>query len=329
MRRIVPLVAVLTAGMSAGAADVQMETVAYAGWPNCIRLANGEVELVATTDVGPRIIRFGFIGGQNLFKEYPDQAGKTGGDEWRIYGGHRFWHAPEAKPRTYSPDNTPIGCDWKRPTLTLIQPVEKDNGIQKTIEVTLDTDRNHVRVVHRMVNRNPWSIELAPWSLTVMAANGRAIFPQEPYRAHTDYLLPARPLVLWHYTDMQDARWTWGRRYIQLRQDSTATTPQKAGFRNSLGWAAYALNGDLFVKRYRLDPEAVYPDFGCNTETFTNKDMLEVETLGPLTTLAADGGEVTHTEDWFLFKADIGRDEADIDAKIAPLVRSAEAVAAK
>ena len=37
-----------------------------------------------------------------------------------------------------------------------------------------------------------WSVRLAPWALSVMAPGGRAIFPQEPYRAHTDCLDPAR-----------------------------------------------------------------------------------------------------------------------------------------
>ena len=67
-----------------------MEKVSYAGWPNCIKLSNGQIELIVTTDVGPRIMRFGFVGGQNLLNEYKDQVGKTGGDEWRIYGGHRL-----------------------------------------------------------------------------------------------------------------------------------------------------------------------------------------------------------------------------------------------
>jgi len=320
MGRTFFLVLVSAVCVTAQAAEVEMEMVAYAGWPNCVRVSNGEVELVATTDVGPRIIRFGFVGEQNLFKEFADQVGKTGGDEWRVYGGHRFWHAPEAKPRTYSLDNTPIEHAWDGATLTLTQPVEADNRVQKTIAVTLDADRNHVTVVHRMTNRNPWAIELAAWALTVMAQNGRAIFPQAPYRAHTEYLLPARPLVLWHYTDMQDPRWTWGAKYIQLRQDPNATTPQKVGLQNAEGWAAYVLGGDLFVKEYGLDPEADYPDFGCNTETFTNGDMLEVETLGPLTKLAADGGAVEHVEHWFLFKADVGEDDAAIDATVLPLV---------
>jgi hypothetical protein len=49
-----------------------IETVDFGGWPNCIRLSNGEIEVIATTDVGPRIIRVGFVGGQNLLHNYPD-----------------------------------------------------------------------------------------------------------------------------------------------------------------------------------------------------------------------------------------------------------------
>ncbi len=327
MHKTFLLTLILALCLTAQAAGVRMEKVAYGGWPNCVRLSNGETELVVTTDVGPRIIRFGFVGGQNLLKEYADQLGRTGGEEWRIYGGHRVWHAPEAKPRTYSLDNGPVDCQWDGTTLKLTQPIEPDNRIQKAIDVTLAADGSHVRILHRLINRNPWAVELAPWALTVMAQNGRAIFPQESYRPHTEFLLAARPLVLWHYTDMADPRFTWGTKYIQFRQDPNATSPQKLGFRNTRGWLAYTLNGDLFMKRYSLDPEAAYPDFGCNTESFTNEEMLELETLGPMTKLAPNGGEVEHIEHWFLFKADVGEAEADIDANLLPLVRQTDAVA--
>lgn len=36
-----------------------IERVPYAGWPNCYRLTDGRIELVATSDVGPRIVRLG------------------------------------------------------------------------------------------------------------------------------------------------------------------------------------------------------------------------------------------------------------------------------
>src|SRR5437867_3326516 len=55
-----------------------MEWIEYGGWPRCVRLANERVELVVTTDVGPRIIRFGYRGGENVFAEFAGQVGKTG-----------------------------------------------------------------------------------------------------------------------------------------------------------------------------------------------------------------------------------------------------------
>ncbi len=301
-----------------------MEKVAYGGWPNCIKLSNGEIELIATTDVGPRIIRFGFAGGQNLFKEFSEQMGKTGDASWNIYGGHRLWHAPERRTRTYALDNEKIDYRWENDTLTLTQPTEKTTGIQKTIEITMDADSNRVTVLHRLVNENLWDVTLAPWALTVMARHGRVIFPQEPFRAHTDYLLPARPLVLWHYTNMGDPRWTWSEKYIQLRQDPNANDPEKLGMFNAQGWAAYTKQGDVFIKRYAAHAGAAHVDMGCNTETFTNGDFIEVETVGPLTELAAEGGSVEHTEDWFLFKGDVGTDDAAIDATLLPLVKQTD-----
>lgn len=303
------------------AEEVQKEDVAYGGWPRCIRLSNGTIELIATTDVGPRIIRFGFVGGQNLFKEYTEMLGKTGGDEWRIYGGHRLWHAPEVQPRTYWPDNYPVDAKWDGKTLTLTAPPETSNGVVKAIEVTMDPNKAEVRVLHRIENVGEWDIELAPWALTVMAQGGVAIYPQEPAGDHSANLLPARPMVLWAYTDMADPRWTWGTKYIQLRQDATVEGPQKFGVLNKCGWVAYALKGELFLKKYDVDPDARYPDYGCNTESYTNADMLEVETLGPLTTLAANGGQTKHTEVWSLHRVEVGTSDETIDAAVLPLVK--------
>lgn len=301
-------------------AEVKMEKKEYGGWPNCVWLSNGQVEVVITTDVGPRIIRYGFVGGQNLLNEYKDLMGKTGGDEWRIYGGHRLWHAPEAKPRTYWPDNSPVKHEWNGSTLRITQDTEHSTGIQKQMEITLAADSSKVTILHRLTNRNEWDVKLAPWALTVMAKEGRAIYPQEKFIAHTDYLLPARPLTLWHYTDMKDPRWTFGTKYIQLRQDPKAKTPQKVGFKNAPGWGAYVLKGDVFVKRFTYTDGGEYVDYGCNTETFTNEDMLEIESLGPLTNLSASGGSVEHTEDWYLFKATVGEMEDEIDTQLLPLV---------
>lgn len=297
-----------------------MEKIAYGGWPNCIRLANDDIELVVTSDVGPRVMRLAFIGGENLLKEYPEQMGQTGGKEWCIYGGHRLWHAPEQIPRTYWPDNVPVQTEWDGQTLKLIQPIEETTRIQKEIEITLDPLNNVIKLMHRLINLSPWDITLAPWALSVMAAGGRAIFPQEPFIPHEEYLLPARPMVLWHYTVMNDPRWTWGEKFVQLQQDPAMSSKLKLGVLNKQGWAAYALGGTLFIKQFAIAPDAEYPDFGCNMETFTDANMLEIESLGPLTTLFANGGVAEHVERWSLHKTDVGTDEASIAATILPLL---------
>ncbi|MBC8165268.1 MAG: hypothetical protein H7Y20_05265 [Bryobacteraceae bacterium] len=89
-------------------ASVTVEKIAYKGWPNCYRISNDEVELIATTDIGPRIIRYAFIGGQNMFVEFDSQLGGSGEKQWVPRGGHRIWIAPEDPATTYALDNSPV-----------------------------------------------------------------------------------------------------------------------------------------------------------------------------------------------------------------------------
>ncbi len=296
------------------------EKVEYGGWPNCYRLASDTVELIITSDVGPRIIRFGFIGQDNEFCEVKETLGKTGGDEWRIYGGHRFWHAPEVKPRTYYPDNNPVSViQGEDGAVHVRQPVEPTTGIEKEMDITLDS--NHVRVVHRLRNHNLWTVELAPWALSVMNTGGKAIIPLPPRGTHEENLLPANIMTFWAYTDMSDSRWTWGRKYVMLAQDPNATTPQKVGVMVPDGWAAYARNGHLFVKVFGYDPDATYPDWGCSMETFSCDFMLEVESVAPLVNLQP-GAAAEHVEDWYLYDGvPMPETDVDVDTNILPKVQ--------
>lgn len=295
------------------------ESIEYAGWNNCLRLSNGVVELIATLDVGPRILRFGFVDGQNLFHEFDHQLGQTGAEEWTNYGGHRLWHAPEVEPRTYFPDNAPVAHTWDGNTLTLTPPPEHTNALQLSLQVTLDPSEPKARINHLITNIGVWDVELAPWSLSVMEDNGRAILPQEPYVAHGQSLTPARPLVLWKYTNMADPRFTWGEKFIQLQADPSQESRQKFGALNTLGWMAYLLKGEVFVKRYGYEPGATYTDMNCNSELFTMPGFLEVETLAPLQRIAP-GATAEHLESWTLFRADIGPSDDDLERDLIPLV---------
>ncbi len=84
---------------------------------------------------------------------------------------------------------------------------------------------------------------------------------------------------------------------------------------------AYARRGHLFIKQFDVDEAADYPDRNSTVELFTNGDMLEVETLGPLTTLEP-GAAATHTELWTLV-ADVPQPatEQDVEEHLAPVIR--------
>ncbi len=296
-----------------------IERTSYGGWPNCYRLSNGETELIVTTDVGPRVIRYGFVGGQNLFVEIKDQLGKSGESSWCMRGGHRLWASPEVKPDTYALDNGPVRVTISGGGIELFQPVEPETGLEKQMVIAYEPS-GKVRVIHRISNRGRHSRRFAPWALSQMAPGGTGIVAFPPRGGHTEELLPTNPLVMWAYTNFSDKRWTFTNKYLVLRQDAADPSPQKAGLFNADTRAAYLLGSDLFIKRSQAEPNADYPDFQCSFEMFTNGDFLELETLGQLLSIAAEA-TTEHEETWSLHR-DIHLavlNEQEIDRVIQPL----------
>jgi len=179
-----------------------------------------------------------------------------------------------------------------------------------------------VELIHELRNAGAEPYHLAPWVLTMLAQGGTGIHGFPPRGTHPETLEPTNPLVMWAFTHLDDPRWRLSRKYLVLRQDPRNSNPQKLGTYNRHTWGAYLLNGELFVKRYEaIAAPSAYPDFGCTFETFTNADILELETLGPLKTLAP-GQSVSHTEHWTAnrdVKLSAWTDE-ELDAVVLPLV---------
>ena len=292
----------------------------FNGWNKNIYMTNGVIELYITLEVGPRIIGFSFVDGENIFKEFSEQQGKSNEGEFMLRGGHRLWTAPEAKPRTYYPDNDPVMWKELSEYSVLIMPIaEEENGIQKSMEVTISESGDAVTVTHYISNISQWAIELAPWAITVMRENGRAIIPLPEKRPHTDVLVPEYPLVAWPYTNLNDKRYGFGEKYITFAQD-TAMQPTKIGLGLSKGFAAYQYKNDVFVKYFDYYEGEGYPDMGCNFETFSNEEFLEVESLGPLS-LIEPGEVIAHVETWRMLRVDKElKNDEDIDKVLLPLI---------
>lgn len=298
---------------------ITRETIPFCGWTNNLRLSNGDIELIVTLDVGPRVLSYRrTAGGPNVFKIFEGQNGGTGESEWMIRGGHRFWLAPEDPARSYLPDNDPVApVELTDGGTRFLTAPELTFGLQKEIDVVLDPTGSGVTITHRVTNSGSSPAELALWALSAMAPGGRGIIPLPPKSPHPGHprnasgresFAPNQLMVGWPFLDFSDPRWSFGARTITLSQHPDRG-PTKLGLAHRLGVVGYHLDDVLFIKRFSYLEGSTYPDWGCNFETFTNEDMLELESLGPLVTLKPNAS-VEHVERWELLPCDTAA-EAD------------------
>ena len=274
--------------------NIKVKEITYGQYGKCVEISNGSVELVATLDMGPRIIRYGFPGKANMFCNNTESVyEKTG---WKILGGHRLWISPEHEILSYEPDNSPIKYEEVPGGIHLIGNPEKSTGLTKEIYIILEEEGSNVSVRHLITNNNLWPVEFAAWSLSVMAPGGVEVVP---VNQKDTGLLGNRWLALWPYAKMNDSRVWWGEKYITLKSVEGAESKFKFGITNPLGWAAYFNNNMAFVKQFKYMDGCAYPDSGMNYETFTNDFMLEMESLSPITYVKT-GQSVVHIECWSL-----------------------------
>ncbi len=289
------------------------EVVNFKKFGKCLRLDNGKVEAYVTLDVGPRIIKFNASGCENLLfndnelERFVDVSSVFGeGKKWRTYGGHRMWISPEEMPKTYYPDDEPVeysveNIDGKVKVL-LTPPPQKVTEMQEQILVTIGDD-NTIRVDHYLKNIGKETVKKGIWGITVTDINGIAVLKQ-PER-HTA-LLPDRQIVFWPYTKMNDERILLGEKYIAIQQDPADTqVPAKIGYTNYEG-KLYCFNkGQAMSISYNSDySKGEYPDFNVSSEIYTNKAILEIESLGHIGNILP-GKTVTHTEVWSVVPCDV------------------------
>ncbi|MGF1657088.1 MAG: hypothetical protein ACFCU3_08935 [Verrucomicrobiales bacterium] len=275
------------------------EFISYQGWDKVLHLNHHDLELYIPQAVGPRITGLSFRGSKNLFKEYSEQLGGHGEDEWLIRGGHRLWMAPEDEVLTYDLDNSEVRITENNESdVTITGSPGPQAGLMKELQLTFHASSPGLRVLHRLHNTSERPQNYAAWALSVMAAGAQAILPEPPLGEHPRDLLPDRSLILWPYTRLNDRRLSMGTKFLRWHQADEGQ-PFKFGVFRPLGWVAVWLHGVLLLKGWDQDPLASYPDFGCSFETFTNHEMLEIETLSPLRSVHP--GESTDlVEHWLL-----------------------------
>jgi hypothetical protein len=257
------------------------------------RLENGRCWLEVLVEGGPRVVGFGLVGGSNLFAELPAAKWDAGLGTFELVGGHRLWTAPESQACS-APDSTGLVVAAIEGGLRLTGPLRPPDDLRKTVEVALAPDAAAAHVHHVIANEGNRTLELAPWAITVMRLGGTARVQLPPYS--TDRL-PTKLLVLWPYTSWSDERLGLGDDELQVF--ARPGDEFKMGCLNFSGRVTYDNDGVRFTKRFDPALGSGHPDMGTNTQIYVNGEMIEVESLGPLTALAP-GASIAWDEDWEL-----------------------------
>lgn len=281
-----------------------MNYVSYKHYGKCACLSKGGKTMLVTVEVGPRIIYYGYDGGENIFFEDTHDAINRGGEYydknlpgkgiWHIYGGHRLWKSPEYDD-TYYPDNAPVVVTEDKDGVHFTSDVELNTGLQKTVTICMD-DQGNATVTHTFTNKGKTTTpKIACWALSVMDAGAVANIPLS---TQDTGLLPNRNIVFWSYTDIQDPR-------MRIENDHIVVSQAKlpAAFKIGTyveGAVSVTVKGMKFSLQFT--PEGSdYADFTSNLECYTSDKMLEIETISSLRALAPNES-MSHVENWTLEK---------------------------
>lgn len=266
----------------------------YHGWDDAVRIDNGQAEVVVVPAIG-RIMRLGFAGGENVIWENRELDGRSPDGrqaDWLNLGGDKAWPSPQADWVKYT------GCvkDWPPPrgfdglpatasvdgdTVILTHPVDVSYGLRAIRRITLDPAKPVLTVRTTFERGKGGAVKAGVWVITqfnepaglFLPLPERSIFPagyvplppQPP--PHVEVIAGPPPM-------------------LSLRRDPGMS--YKIGLDgSSLIWVGQTTSVRIDSPRV---PGGEYPDKGSSTQVYSNAgDMkyVELETLGPLTTLKA------------------------------------------
>jgi hypothetical protein len=217
------------------------------------------------------------LGGTNIVE--PPVSDPT---QW----GSVFWTAPRSdwKPMTWPP---PASIDTDAYTgglsgghLILTSATDPTMGFSVTKDFSVDANSGWITIAYTI--KPTGAMKAAPWEDTRVPRGGLAFFP-------AGSLLTPGPLTM---TTTSGVVW-----FDDSSMSAMGTGGAKAIADGSEGWSAYATGGALFLKKFAQQPtSALAPSEGA-TDIYPGTGFLEVEALGPYTSIAA-GGSLAWSIQW-------------------------------
>jgi hypothetical protein len=226
-----------------------------------------------------------------------------------LAGGHRLWLAPEEPLTTYEPDDAPVVIEHAANALVVTQVAGAIAGVEKAVRAGFVGES--VAVSHRLTNRRAQAIRVAPWAITQLPVGGTALLPLPRLPVDPAGVQPNAEIVLWPYAGVTDTPFELCNRLLLI--DADRKDAAKIGTTLDREWLAYLRDGLVFVKRATVIQGAEYLDRGAAAQCYCSADFVELETLGPATTLQP-GESTIHDEIWQLYEVDPATDPRSIPA---------------
>lgn len=244
-------------------------------------LSDGKTELAATLDTGLRLVHLSCCGKENLYYRQPADLsdGVCTAQGWRLLGGHRFWLAPESE-QSYWPETEPVRYTLHEAGVTLAQAADPWLGVEKSLRLDFLPD-GAICVTQMAKNVSAAPITCALWGVnTLRGGTGAVDFPSSSGGYN-----PNRRLSLWGATSLADPRL-----HLEASRVLVHHEPLDAYFKIGLYSASGRLVHENLGQRLEIQlppsPMDRCADGGVNAEVFLHRCFMELETLGPLVSLA-------------------------------------------
>lgn len=267
-------------------------------WGDVLWLQNDVLEIGVALEFGIRIVHLSCKGMENLYYVQPNDLSDnfTKGD-WRVYGGHRLWMAPESLD-SYCPDNAPISYELEENSVLLTQAVDPALQIRKRIRITFLEDGG-VALDHSIENLSDETITGASWGVNTLDGGGVATINFSC--GVKGGFNPKRTVSLWSDTNLHDARIKFDRDSLTATHMADVPEYFKIGLYVQPGEAVLKNKGQQMTINFAVAPMDDCIDGGCNFELYLCSKFMELETLGVKTQIAP-GATAQHREIWHLQK---------------------------
>jgi hypothetical protein len=295
------------------------KSVGYSGWTSgwdTVDVAKNDlITLAVVPKLGGRVMQYDLGTNKSLFVYNSNQV-PTSGDS--MVGGFRMLPSPQSDFGWPSPPNldlNPYLCAVRTnatdsAVIYLESKVEnstdtlykKHKGLQFKRLITLYKASTHVKVEMTMLNKGSQTMMHGIWDITQTACNSDSncwvYFKRNPSstlgggKGYVHYASAPGGVSQWNPNAAEGN--IMGVRFLK--------TVGKIGADCKAGWICYndRKTGYAYVKTFTYQDGQTYPDSGASVQVYTyaKYNMIEIEVLGPLITLAA-GDSTKLVENWY------------------------------